>query len=226
MEEYKICFENYEISNFGNLRRLLKNGSYRQIKGSITNKGYRYFQLNRDGKRQNICFHVMVAEQFIGKRPESYVIDHIDRNPLNNNVNNLRYITHTENMRNTDKYRDDIEEKDPILRKRLMTKDYNLRNKEKVLENKKKYYYNNKETILKKQKIYNNKNKEKRKKYNEEYRKRPIYKEVLKRKNQRAAETIICECGSIMRRDTISKHKKTKSHINYINGNWVFNILW
>lgn len=38
-EEYKTCFENYEISNLGNVRRKLKNGEYRNIKGSILNRG-------------------------------------------------------------------------------------------------------------------------------------------------------------------------------------------
>ena len=32
-------------------------------------------------------------------------IDHIDNNPLNNRKNNLRLVSHTENMRNSDRYR-------------------------------------------------------------------------------------------------------------------------
>ena len=95
MEEWKKCFEDYEISNFGNCRR---NGKI--IKGSIQSRGYRYFQLNREGRRKNMLFHHLVAEQFIGERPDNLVIDHIDRNKLNNNVNNLRYITIKENLQN------------------------------------------------------------------------------------------------------------------------------
>jgi hypothetical protein len=118
-EEWKICFENYEISNFGNCRRY---GS--EIKGCIQNRGYKYFQVQRDGKRINKLFHHLVAEQFIGERPDGLVIDHIDRNKLNNNVNNLRYISHAENLQNTDKYRSDILETDKRLRYNLLKKEY------------------------------------------------------------------------------------------------------
>ena len=107
-EEYKICFENYEISNLGNCRKkLINTGNYIEIKGSIMNRGYKYFQVQRDGKRINKLFHHLVAKCFISERPNNLVIDHIDRNKLNNNVSNLRYITQEENMRNTDNYMSD-----------------------------------------------------------------------------------------------------------------------
>ena len=122
MEEYKKCYEDYEISNFGNCRRMLKNGKYLYIKGSIQNRGYRYFQINRKGKRTNTLFHHLVAKTFLGERPEGLVIDHIDRNKLNNNVSNLRYITFQENLKNCDRYRDDIKETDPKKRATLLMK--------------------------------------------------------------------------------------------------------
>ena len=101
MEEFKVVFENYEVSNFGNLRKKLKNGKYKEIKGSILNRGYRYFQTNRDNKRTNYLVHHLVAKAFLGERPEGKVIDHIDRNPLNNNVDNLRWVTFQQNQLNT-----------------------------------------------------------------------------------------------------------------------------
>lgn len=134
MEEiYKVCYENYEISNFGNCRKKIDENNYIVIKGSIQNRGYRYFQLQRNGKRKNILFHHMVAKCFIGERPDKFVIDHIDRDKLNNNVNNLRYITHRENIINSVLYRDDVKEKNP--RKRVNKLCYLGR--EKVKEEKK-----------------------------------------------------------------------------------------
>ena len=114
MEEvFKPCFENYEISNLGNCRKKLHNGTYRIIKGSILNTGggYRYLQIQRNGKRKNYLFHRWVGKCFIGEQPEDKpYIDHINRNPLDNRVENLRWINHQDNLRNTDKYRDDIKE--------------------------------------------------------------------------------------------------------------------
>ena len=108
MEEYRNIFDNYEVSNIGNVRRLLITGEYKLLSCSIGNRGYKYFQLNRDRKRQNYLIHHLVAKLFIGERPEGYVIDHIDRNKLNNNVSNLRYVLQRENLCNTDRYRADI----------------------------------------------------------------------------------------------------------------------
>ena len=122
MEEWKTAFENYEISNFGNCRNEDKI-----INGSVNNRGYRYFQLQRNGKRLNLLFHHMVAKCFIGERPENLVIDHIDRNKLNNNVENLRYVSQEINSQNHIRYRNDIQTKDKNERKRIFKKEYDIR---------------------------------------------------------------------------------------------------
>tara|TARA_R110000823_G_scaffold168410_2_gene300757 strand:+ start:1823 stop:2452 length:630 start_codon:yes stop_codon:yes gene_type:complete len=123
MEIYKHYIENYEVSNFGNIRRKLKNG-YKSVAGSIQNRGYKYFQINRLNTRKNYLVHHMVAKLFIGDRPDKLVIDHIDRNKLNNNVSNLRYITQKENCCNTDRYVTEIK-----------TTDLKQRNKELIKRN-------------------------------------------------------------------------------------------
>jgi len=111
MEEWKNCFENYEISSFGNCRKLNNNGEYKEIKGSIISCGYRYFQVQREGKRINKLFHQLVAKAFIydNNLHEGLIVDHIDRNKLNNRVENLRYVTHQDNIRNSTHYYEDIE---------------------------------------------------------------------------------------------------------------------
>jgi hypothetical protein len=122
MEEWKIIFEEYEISNLGNCR---KKGKV--INGSIQNRGYKYFQVQREGKRINKLFHHLVAEAFIGKRPDGLVIDHIDQDKLNNKVDNLRYVTQKINTQNQTRYRDDIETKDKKERRRIMSQEYDRR---------------------------------------------------------------------------------------------------
>ena len=151
MEEvYKKCIEDYEISNYGNVRRLLKNGSYKILNCSIQNRGYKYFQMKRDNKSKNYLIHQLVAEHFIGPRPENLDIDHIDRNKLNNNFNNLRYVSHLENMRNTDRYISEIPSniEDRHIK---VCKKYREEHQEEIKKNKKEYYEKNKEQINKEQ---------------------------------------------------------------------------
>jgi hypothetical protein len=130
MEIYKNCFDNYEISNFGNVRRKLLCGGYKNIVGSLLNSGdgYKYFQVQREGKRINFLFHHLVAKHFIGERPDGMVIDHIDRNSLNNHIDNLRYCSQKENTQNSKKYRDDIIETDPIIRRNILSRERDRKN--------------------------------------------------------------------------------------------------
>ncbi len=145
VEEWKE-YDNYEFSNFGNVRRIKDK---HVLKGSIMNRGYKYIQLQRDNKRKNIFIHQMVAKLFIGDRPGDKVVDHIDRNKLNNNIANLRYITNKENMFNCDRVYTDIPQDTPN-RKKLVSKRYMQENKEKIDKKQKNYYLKNREKLIKK----------------------------------------------------------------------------
>lgn len=58
-----------------------------------------YIVVNLHGK--NYLSHRIIWELFNGEIPSGYVIDHIDGNPGNNNINNLRLASISENLSNS-----------------------------------------------------------------------------------------------------------------------------
>lgn len=92
----------YLVSDEGNVRRLLPDGTWRPIKGCRNNKGYRKVDLwvtddtGRRVRRQAYVHH-LVMFAFVGPRPEDHDIDHVDGNQLNNTLPNLRYRLAEEN---------------------------------------------------------------------------------------------------------------------------------
>ena len=62
--------------------------------------GHGYLLVNLSGKTTSI--HRLVALTWIeNSRDDANKVDHIDRNPLNNQVENLRWLTHSENNHNS-----------------------------------------------------------------------------------------------------------------------------
>lgn len=72
-------------------------------------EGYR--RVKYCGKTYSV--HQLVAETFLNKPEGKCEIDHIDRNRENNNRGNLRYVSLSENQRNTSRY-DRVTERDGI----------------------------------------------------------------------------------------------------------------
>jgi hypothetical protein len=135
-EKWAAVGGGFEVSNRGNTR-------FEGINKEPYNLKYK--MLNIDGQLKYI--HHLVAEHFIGPRPEKHIVDHIDREKYNNDVSNLRYITQQKNCCNKASYRTDVEEEDPVERRRILgamnaKKRYNDRPD--VREQKKAYYQANK----------------------------------------------------------------------------------
>ena len=92
-------FPKYMITEEGKLYRTLKSGDIKQIIGSQNGHGYIQVTL-MDGKEKMIrLMHRLVAEQYIPNPEHKLMVDHIDENKANNNVDNLRWVTHQENVR-------------------------------------------------------------------------------------------------------------------------------
>lgn len=82
-------FPDYEISHCGNVRRLLKNGSYREIKG-WQNDRYTMITLSKNREKTVIYLHRLVLINFGPKQPEHLPLAlHLDDDPTNNTIDNL-----------------------------------------------------------------------------------------------------------------------------------------
>ena len=100
MEEFRIIkeFTDYEISNFGRVRNI-KTGLIKKTK--LEKTGYHSVCLNKDKKPYTKLIHRLLAILFIDNPNNKSVIDHIDGNKINNNLDNLRWCTHSENSFNS-----------------------------------------------------------------------------------------------------------------------------
>jgi hypothetical protein len=90
----------YLISDTG----LVFSNRRNKLIGQYKNNGYLMVHLvNREISFKKVCYiHCLVATAFIGERPKDkynqYDVNHIDMDKGNNNVSNLEYITHQQNI--------------------------------------------------------------------------------------------------------------------------------
>ena len=88
-------FSNYSVSSMGEIRNDKTN---KILKQSHNNKGYMYCYIKRDdGVYKNCQVHRLVAKTFIPNINDKPCVNHKDYNPSNNNVENLEWVTHSEN---------------------------------------------------------------------------------------------------------------------------------
>lgn len=80
----------YRVSNTG-LVMSLYGKTPRILKPSVT-KMHQQVLLYKRRVPVSVYVHTLVAECFIGERPQGCDIHHIDENPLNNHVDNLQYV--------------------------------------------------------------------------------------------------------------------------------------
>ena len=94
----------YEVSEDGRIFRNVKSKKQNKIIVDYhhSTAGYCFTFINRNKKVLRIPIARVVAECWLGAKPEGYEIDHIDRNSQNNHYTNLRYVTKSEQMKNRD----------------------------------------------------------------------------------------------------------------------------
>ncbi len=98
MEYFKFIdgYPHLLISSKGRVISLIQD---REITPFVSNRGYKRVALCFDSKQKAVSVHRLVAEAFI-PNPNGYTdVDHIDGNKLNNNVDNLQWISRAENIK-------------------------------------------------------------------------------------------------------------------------------
>jgi len=106
MDEY------FDLIGYEGLYKITKGGdifgckSKKILKYCIDKDGYLVLEIRKDNKPKKIGKHRLLALQFIpNDDPINKIqVDHIDRNKSNNSLENLRWVTPSQNMRNKDRY--------------------------------------------------------------------------------------------------------------------------
>ena len=92
-------YENYSINILG----VVRNDETGYIKKVEIINGYCIVRLQKNSKSVHLSIHRLLAIVFIPNSDNKAFVDHIDRNKLNNSIENLRWATPTENLRNRKK---------------------------------------------------------------------------------------------------------------------------
>lgn len=100
----------YSVSNHGRVKSLPRKVPHprgdlliqgRMRKQTVGTHGYPVVSLSRKGKVQVFTVHSLVAKAFLGPCRKGHEVLHLDGDPTNCNVSNLRYGTHLENSQDT-----------------------------------------------------------------------------------------------------------------------------
>ena len=96
----------YYVSYSGRLVSVRK-GKVTLMAGSKQSGGYVEvnLRLRSPTRRWQVVLHKLVATAFVkgyDSDRRGFTIDHVDRDPVNNSANNLRFVPHSTNLRNRD----------------------------------------------------------------------------------------------------------------------------
>ena len=101
LEQYSRLkdFPNYAVSNYGNVLNI-KTGKNKMYK---IDEGYKRLTLYHNNKPKTLNIHRLVCEAFLENTNNLPIADHIDRDTLNNRLDNLRWVSISQNSRNIEK---------------------------------------------------------------------------------------------------------------------------
>lgn len=99
-------FENYTIYDTG---EVFNENTGKKLEGKIRLNGYRVYSLSKNNKKQDFYAHRLVAEYFINNPNNLPVVNHKDGNKLNNSIENLEWVSYSDNALHA--YKEDLIQK-------------------------------------------------------------------------------------------------------------------
>jgi len=206
---YKIvCLSNPELVYVGTTANFYNRRTrHRQSCNNPNGKGYNqkiYVIIRENGGWDN--FNMIIIDECKQiTLTKSRQLEEEWRIKLNANLNSYKCFQTKEDFLELYKKKYYENNKEVISEK---SKIYYENNKEKINKKNEKYYQNNKEFLSEKSKIYHENNKE------VISEKKKIYRENNKGKlSEKRKEKITCECGSIIVKSFLARHKLTPKHI-------------
>ena len=91
----------YDVSDWGRVRRMKATSNTfvgRIIKPYANNKGYKCVGLLNGVEQKTVTVHRLVMAAFVGPYPEGKQVNHKDGDKTNNRLDNLEYVTPSENI--------------------------------------------------------------------------------------------------------------------------------
>lgn len=86
----------YFVDDYGNVYSA-KKGSMKMMRSSINKSGYKVIRLFKEKVATMFYIHRLVCQAFLEDYSRDLQVDHIDRDKSNNNLSNLRMVTHQKN---------------------------------------------------------------------------------------------------------------------------------
>jgi len=68
------------------------------LRPALSNTGYPFVVLRKDGQSSSYFVHTLVARAFLGEPPPGHEVNHLDCNTANPSLDNLEYVTRKGNM--------------------------------------------------------------------------------------------------------------------------------